>query len=249
MPKQFATFAADKLRWSTRMPASDMYTVMFWAKPNSIAAGYKPYFYRCNNSAPPYLFLGLNGAAVLLDNSMDPTTYAGNVGNGSTLTTGVWRHWTLVVTDPSASFYLDGVLDATSSRTGAFTVSNDHLAFGNNNDTDAESGVCSICAVKVWSGIPMGPDQIVEERNFAFAVNRDNLWFEAPLIDGNNPYCTDGQVWDTFAGTITDPDMPSGLIWNYPERRVYVKAAAASAFQPAWARSSNQFLGTGAWTC
>ncbi len=212
MSKQFATFAADKIRISTRLPSGSVWTVMCWAKVNSAAASGKPFFYRCNNTAHPYVFVGASSAnALTLDYSLATSGGEYRPTAGPTLVVGAWNHIALTVNDPAIAFYLNGVVNASGSRTASFEApTNDMLFFGNEDDTDAGSGLCSIAAIKIWDGVALTPAEIARERFETYAVRRSNLYCEIPLRHAfdrldRGPSRHNA---DVYTGSLTDSDPP-----------------------------------------
>src|SRR4051812_23588691 len=131
MAKQFATFAADKLRWSTRLPSPDVFTAMAWVKWTAGSANFRPWFYRYNNPDHPFLFSGLNASAQLHTNwtTFSTDTHVGTV-DSTALNLGTWYHCAISVSNAGAtiSVYSNGSLVGTDTNTGSTRVTtNDTL--------------------------------------------------------------------------------------------------------------------------
>lgn len=245
MSKQFATFAGDKLRWSTRLPAAGQWSTCFWVKPNSSSAVFRPWFYRCNNTAAPFVFAGLDNAGALhTSNSLTTATPVG--ATGATLTIGTWYHCALTYNYPDFLLYLNGFLTLTASVAGGtVNATNDMFMYGHDDDADSECGLCSMCCIKAWDNVVLTPDQVNAEMPVAAAKLRSGLVWEAPLMSGDVPYLADGQQWDTFAGVITDPDNPDGVRFGQRKKQTRVSApvvAASNYFTPVFPDTTGSRL-------
>lgn len=236
MPKQFAVFGNDKARITTALPpagVTDAFTVMAWVKWNSSSAVFRPAIYRFNNTLGPFIFLGLNSSGVYHFN-WNYTTSGPNVTvDGATLNVGTWYHCAFTMSSRTGVSYLNAVLvgSGTDSNSSPATT-NDMLLFGGDDDTDAEVGLNSICAIKVFD-YALLPSEILAEMAVAYPVNVQHCTHWASLRSGQNPYLDfgPGGVFDTFAGTLTDWDEPP-VSWSpriVPQRRRRFAASSAAA--------------------
>lgn len=220
MAKQFATFAADKIRVTTNLP-SGFLTVMAWVKWNSASAVYRPWFYRCNNSGPTYLFSGLTNTGVLQTQWVlfNSSLGQGNI-TGISPVVGTWYHLALAIADHTIAVYVNGIPSGIATDTGTSPAfNNDMLMLGHDDDADAETGLCSMCCVKVWDQAVLTGEEIQAEMFTARAQLRDKLYLEMPLDLGVDftDYSPKGNLV-TLTGTITDPDAPANVdfYWNPP---------------------------------
>lgn len=223
MSKKFSTFAADKFRISTRMPSTSNWAVSFWAKPNSSSAVFKPLFYRCNNGTLPFLYYGMTsaGLAMTLDNGLGDASSGSTAG--STLVLGRWYHFFLNYSVLTATAYVNGVNDGVAVASNNPANTNDMLMFGGDDDTDAETGLCSMAAIKIWQGglLNFNAQQISDEMNEAYAVRRQYLYAEFPLETHADKWdrSDNCRVADTCSGTLTDVNPPT-VNFNKPQGRI-----------------------------
>lgn len=219
MSAVFSVHANEQVRITTVLPDPTIFTVMFWAKFNGPTATFKPLWYRYNNSGEPYMFWGTNNAAGhvhYFDFDVNNTVALAN-GSGTSLTGGVWYHFALVFNAGTATVFLNGVQDIQASQGAApNSFANDMMMFGHNDDTDAESGQCSMCAIKVWDNLALTVDQVQAEMWFTRARLRNQLWLELPMECASDIIDRSGHGTLVSAlGFITHPDAPPLLdfVW------------------------------------
>jgi len=171
--------------------------------------------------------------------------YNGVDTSGSVLAVGTWYH-VCVVRNSSTDwkFYLNGVQDGSVTSETAVTIGRMNIgcdgpyytSFGINGVVDSVklySTNLSVAEIQneIWSKTPRRTLNLVSWLPCVDATLANNYLDQS----GN------GANWTLAAGTPTIEDG-SPTIWRRGPSRIFIPAAAASSFQPAWCGNFSQLV-------
>lgn len=194
--------AGDYISRTASVPASDPFSVSFWMYITADRNAAGTLFILVNAGGTSFVDVHLKSDGTTLEIG---TSYAGNSGGGTSLSTGTWYHIALVRSGASHTLYLNGVSDQTLSNAGTFTTAT--MGMGSNTVTWLNG---RLACIKVWDAA-LTQSEIQQEMNVIRPVRTNNLNLWTPNFPGATErladYSGNGRNW-TANGTLTDEDPP-----------------------------------------
>lgn len=240
----------DYLRRSANLPSSSDYTVMFWARLESDRNTLQCAFYRSNDAADTYVYVGTDSDGVTMHLAASYQATSDGSTTGSALTVGTWYHICLTVSGSSHIVYLNGASDMTLTMDATSGFNNDLLTFGNVDDAEQGSGFYwngQQAAIKVWDKALTGVEVLSEMRQYVpFRTTNLNVnWPCRNVGEQGTDYSGNGRN-ATVGGTLATADGPP-IPWraSSPRKRVYVPSAGGAYFNPGSIRANQGVLGVG----